>query len=98
MSTDRLAITNAPNNNEVVVSSTYYKHALPVFEDMMNSCKIKKKFEEVIKMMETQHYRYVSENGGLPYNNTTTNTYVFEKNDTNQSSIPRKKFDYEKRK
>ena len=76
LSTSRLATTNAPNNNEVVAISTYYKHTLPVFEDMMNSCKTKKKFEEVVKMMETQHYRHVRENGILPRNNTARSTYV----------------------
>ena len=40
--TTRLAIMNVPNNNEVVVKSTYYKHFLLVFEDMMNYCKTKK--------------------------------------------------------
>ena len=98
MSTARFDITNSPNNNEVIATSNYYKHALPVFEDMMNYCKTKKQFEEIVKMMETQNYRHVSENSVLPHNNTTRSTYVFGKNDTNQRSIPRKKFAYEKRK
>ena len=63
LSTAQLAITNAPNNNKVIATSTYYKHAPPVFEDMMSSFKTKKQFEEVVKMMETQHYRNVSGNG-----------------------------------
>ena len=45
MSPARLAITNARNNNEVVAASTYYKHALPVFEDMMTSFKTKNQFD-----------------------------------------------------
>ena len=83
-----MAITNAPNNNEVIAISTYYKHAFPVFEDMINSCKTKKQFEEVIKMMEMQHYRHVSANGALPHNNTKRSTYVFGQNNTNQRYIP----------
>ena len=36
LSTARLAIDNAPTINEVIQTSSYYKHVLPVFEDMMN--------------------------------------------------------------
>ena len=93
-----MAITNAPNNNEVITTSTYYKHTRPVFEDMMNYCKTKKRFEEFVKMMETQYYRPMSENGVLPHNTKTRSTYAFGKSDTNQRSIPQKKFAYEKRK
>ena len=75
-----MAITNDPNKNEVIATSTYYKHALPVFEDMIKSCKTKKKFEEVVNMMETQHYRHVTENGILPHNNTTRSIHMFGKN------------------
>ena len=97
LSTARLAIDNAPNNNEVIEVSKYYQLALPVYEDMMNSCKTKKQFEDVIKIMETQHFKHVSENGVLPHNNTTRSTYMFGQNDTNQRSIPRQKFAYERR-
>ena len=83
---------NTPNNNEVIATSTYYKHTLLVFEDMMNSCKKKKQFEEVVKMMETQHYKHVSENGVLPHNNTTRSTYMLGQNETNQRTIAQKKF------
>ena len=37
-----LAISNAPNTNEFIETSMYYIHALPVFEEMMNSCTTKK--------------------------------------------------------
>ena len=49
LSTARLSITNTPNTNEVIIISAYYKHALPVFEDMINSCKTTNQFEEVVK-------------------------------------------------
>ena len=65
---------------------------------MINSFKTKKQFGEVVKMMVIQHYRHVGENSVLPHNNTTRSTYVFRQNDTNQRSIPQKKFAYEKRK
>ena len=97
LSTARLAIDNAPNNNEVIEVSKYYQLAIPVYEEMMNSCKTKRQFEDVIKLMETQHFKHVSENGVLPHNNTTRSTYMFGQNDTNQRSIPRKKFAYERR-
>ena len=32
--TARLAITNDPNNNEIIATSTYYKHDPPVFKDI----------------------------------------------------------------
>ena len=42
LSTVRLAITNDYNNNGFIEISTYYKHALSIFENMTNSCKTKK--------------------------------------------------------
>ena len=48
LSTARLAIDNAPNNNEVIEVSKYYQLAIPVYEEMMNSCKTKRQFEDVI--------------------------------------------------
>lgn len=50
LNTARLALMNAPNNNKAIESSTCYKHTLPVFEDIMNSCKTKCQFGEVIKL------------------------------------------------
>ena len=97
LSTARLAIDNAPKCNEIIETSSYYKHALPVFEDMMNSCKTKKQFEDLIKNMETQHFKHVSENGINMYKNTQRSNYMFGQNDTNQRSTPRKKFAHEKR-
>ena len=78
--------------------SSYYKYALPVFEEMMNSCKTKKQFDDVIKIIGTQHFKHIAENGMLSHNNTTRSTYMFGQNDTNQRSIPRQKFTYKKRK
>jgi len=97
LSTARVAISNAPNTNEYMETSVYYTLARPTFEDMMNSCKTKKQFDDVIKMMETQHYKHVAENGVMPHNATTASTYVFGRNDTNKRTIPRKKFAHEKR-
>ena len=90
MSTARLAIDNAPKYNEIIEISSYYKLALPIFEEMMNSCKTKKQFDDVCINMQNQHYKHVAENGVLPHNNTTKSTYMFGQNDTNQRSIPRK--------
>ena len=97
LSTARLAIDNAPEYNEIIEISSYFKLALPVFEEMMNSCKTKKQFDDVCINMQNQHYTHVAENDVLPHNNTTRSTYIFCQNDTNQRSIPRKKFAHEKR-
>lgn len=64
LSTARLAIDNASTMNKVIATSNYYKYALPMFEEMMNSCKTKLQFDEVILMMQTKHYKHLSENGG----------------------------------
>ena len=65
--------------------------------NQLNTGKTKKQFDDVIKNMETQHFKHVSENGVLTHNNTTRSTYIFGQNNTNQRSIPRKKFAHEKR-
>lgn len=79
MSTTRRAIINTPNNNKVIKISSYYKHSLLVFEDIMNSYTTTRRFEDVIKRLETQHYKKFGENDSLQYINTARSTYVFEK-------------------
>ena len=99
LSTARLAIDNAPTMNMVIATSTYYKLALPMFEDMMNSCSTKPQFEEVINMMKTKHYKHLSENGKCPYQTQARRPvpYVVEQNNTNKKKEKRHKFLYEKR-
>ena len=99
LSTARLAIDNAPTMNKVIATSSYYKHALPMFEAMINSCKTKPQFDEVILMMQTKHYKHISENGGIPHQPQVRrrDPYIFEQNDTNKKKEKRHKFLYEKR-
>jgi len=97
LSTARLAIDNAAPMNEVIQTSSYYKLALPLFEDMMNSCKTIEQFKKDCETLERRHYEHIAENRGPQQNNTTQHTYLFGQNDTKQRREARQKFPYEKR-
>ena len=92
LSTARLAIENATSTNEVVLTSSYFLEARPVFEEMMSTCKTKQQFKNVIRMMNTQNYKHIAENRKLPHNNSTPSTYMFGQNNTNKRKIPQKLF------
>ena len=76
MSTERLAFGNVEQPN-VVPMSEYYKRALPVFEDMINTCQSEMQFQKTIDIMRGQYYHNVASNG--QQNNRIRETYILVK-------------------
>ena len=73
--------------------SDYYKRALPIFEDMINTCQSEMQFQKAIHAMKSQHYHNVATNG--EQTNRVRETYVFGQNDTQLKKVPRRKFFHE---
>ena len=61
MSTGRLSFGDDEQPN-VLFMSKYYKRALPVFEDMINTCQSEMQFQKAIDIMINQHYHNVASN------------------------------------
>ena len=92
MSTERLAFGNV-EKPDVLPRSDYYKRALPIFEDMINTCQSEMQLQKAIHVMKGQHYHNVASNG--QQNNRVRETYVFGQNDTQLKKVPRRKFLHE---
>ena len=90
MSTERLAFGNVNKPNILLPTSDYYKRALPIFEDMINTCKSESQLQNAIEIMRGQYYHNVASNGQK--NNVIRQTYMFGQNDTQQRTDLRRKF------
>ena len=95
-----LSQQNESNDNYIETNNTqrnnYYKEALPLFEEMVNSCPNKNLFDEMCQIMRDRHMIHIASRG---YNNqvTTTNSIgLFGENITNKRSLKRHKFQHEK--
>ena len=60
---------------------------------MINTCKSEIQLQNAIYIMRGQHYHNVASNG--QQNNENCQTYMFGQNDTQQKTVPRRKFLHE---
>ena len=95
-----LSQQNEDNDNDIetnnIQRNTHYKDALPLFEEMVNSCPNKHLFNEMCQFMRDRHMIHISSRG---YNNQVTNAngiVLFGENNTNKKSMKRHKFMHEK--
>ena len=95
-----LSQQNEDNDNDAEKNNsqrnTYYKEALPLFEDMVNSCPNKNLFNDMCQFMRDRHMIHIASRG---YNNQVTNAngiVLFGENNTNKRSMKRHKFMHEK--
>ena len=83
-------------NNNGTQRNTYYKEALPLFEEMVNSCPNKHLFEEMCQVLRTRHMVHIASRG---INNQLLNSNeitLFGENNTNKRNMKRHKFMHEK--
>ena len=50
-------------DDALVTRVTFYKQALHLFQEMINSCSTKVQFDELCKMMRNQNTKHISANG-----------------------------------
>ena len=87
------------NDNHVVKPgterNTYYKEALPLFEEMVNSCPNKHLFDEMCEILRNRHMIHIASRG---INNQLYNSKgmpLFGENNTNKRSMKRHQFMHE---
>ena len=94
-----LSQKNEENDNYVEKISTqrntYYKEALPLFEEMINSYPNKYIFDEMCQLTRNRHMIHISSRG---INNQLSNSRItlFGENKTNKRSMERHKFIHDK--
>ena len=93
MSTEWLASRNVNQPNILLPTSVYHKIALPVLEDMINTYKSEVQCQNAIEIMRGHYYHNVASHG--QQNNVIRHTYIFGQNDTQQKTVPRRKFLHE---
>ena len=86
------------NNIDSYVShrNTYYKEALPLFEEMVNSCPNEYLFKEMCTILRNRHMVHLATRG---INNQLINSNgmtLFGENNTNNRKMKRHKFLHEK--
>ena len=88
-----LSQNNEANGNHVdkisTQRNTYYKEALPLFEEMIKSCPNKYMFDEMCQLTRNRHMIQISSRG---INNQLSNSKgmtLFGENDTNKRSMKR---------
>ena len=47
-------------DDTIVITGTFYKQVLPIFQEMMNSCSSRVQFDECMQMMINQHMKYIA--------------------------------------
>ena len=88
------------NDNDVVNDSTpqntYYKEALPLFEQMVNSCPNKHLFDEMCQFMRNKHMVHIASRGINNQIRNSNGITLFGENNTNKISVKRHKFIHER--
>ena len=88
------------NDNHVVKHgterNTYYKEALPLFEEMVNSCPNKHMFDVMCETLRERHMIHIASRGINNQLCSTKGMTLFGENNTNKRSAKRHKFIFEK--
>ena len=63
---------NCHDSTDISPHSNHYKKALPVIEDMTNTCKTQVQFDSILDLLRQQRFKNIAENGSLPHHGTTT--------------------------
>ena len=88
------------NDNHVVKHgterNTYYKEALPLFEEMVNSCPSKHIFDVMCEEIRSRHMIHIASRGINNQIGSSKGMSLFGENNTNKKSVKRYKFMHEK--
>ena len=95
LSQDRSHLNDAIDLN-LVSYNKYYKEALPVFEEMISSCRNEIQFKEMMELMRIQHMKHVMSKGINAYIGQSTGTILFGEDNTSSRSEQRHKFLHER--
>ena len=76
--------------------NTYYKEALPLFEEMGNSCPSKHMFDVMCEEMRSRHMIHIASRGINNQICSSKGISLFGENNTNKRSVKRYKFMHEK--
>ena len=96
ISNDNTINTNDLFDHNLVSYNKYHKEALPLFEEMVSSCRNDCQFNEMMELMRTQHMKHVISKGINAYVGQKTGTLLFGEDNTNCKNEKRHKFLHER--
>ena len=83
-------------DNYLVIAGIFYKQALPLFQEMVNSCSVKIQFDELCEIMRNQHMKHITAKGiNLEYDRLK-GIVSFGEDKTNKRNINRHMFAHER--
>ena len=82
---------NSINTTPDDTKKTYYKEALPLFQEMMSSCPNNESFNECLTLMRTQIAKHVALNPLNTKDYDSSSVYVYGENNTNKKKVKRHK-------
>ena len=95
LSQDRVHMNDSFDHN-LIPYNKYHKEALPLFEEMVSSCRNDCQFNEMMELMRTQHMKHVISKGINAYVGQKTGTLLFGEDNTNCKNEKRHKFLHER--
>ena len=95
LSQDMESIVTDKDSN-ITNRSRYYKESLPLFEQMVTSCKTDSHFQEMCQMMRNHHMIHHSIRGINAHIPNENGIVLFGENNTTESKQKRHKFRHEK--
>ena len=84
-------------DNILETRGTFYKQALPLFQEMMNSCSTKVQFDELCKMMRNQNMKHIAAKGINSVYSESKGIVLFGEDKTSQRNTNRDKFAHERK-
>ena len=96
LSQTRIELENVVDNS-LVITGIFYKQALPLFQEMMNSCSTKVQFDELCKITRNQNMKYTAAKGINSVYGRSKVSVFFGDDKTSKRNTPRHRFAHEKK-
>ena len=96
LSQTRIELENLVDNT-LATTATFYKKALPLIQEMVNSCSIKVHFDELWKITRNQYIKCIAAKGVSSTYRQAKGIVLFGKDKISKKSIPRHKFAHQKK-
>ena len=82
-------------DDTLVTTGTFYKQALPLFQEMMNRCSTKVKVDELCKIMRNRNMKHINAKDISSLYGRSQGSVLFDEDKRSKSNLPRHRFAYE---
>ena len=96
LSQTRIELKNIVDDT-IVTTGTFYKQALPLFQEIMNSCSTKVQFDALCKMMRNQNMKHIAEKVINSAYGRSKGSVLFGEDKASKRNTPCHRFAHEKK-